>query len=231
LDATITLAERHRGMGFNLACPDPVCCPVDMTSQLVSLGTTLIAAVGAFLVYLEYTRQKHWRTSDLASSLMRELESNDELAFACLSLDWGVGSLIVPERYRPLMRMCADDDAVVQHSPRVMAVALEPMLNAETLEHPPGLICRHCFVKLFNHLDNIGRLLASKQIGRADLDGLDYWLRQLSNYQYAELAERDGAQVFQPALAAFNYPRIPALGRELGVNDWRVFDELAHEGG
>jgi hypothetical protein len=200
---------------------------ISQLGPLVAAVSAFIAAVGAFFVYRQYTRAQEWRRGDLATSLMKELESNDELAFACISLDWGTGPLVVPTRYRPLVeQMSSGSGAVLQHSPEILALALEPYLNEETEKSAQGLIYRHCFVKLFSHLDNIARLLVSKQIRRADLDGLEYWLKQLSNYQYAPA---NGEEVFQRALAVFEYPRIPALGRLLQVDNWNVYENCVAE--
>lgn len=200
---------------------------ISKLGPLVGAASAFIAALGAMFAYRQYARAHEWRRGDLAAALMRELDSTEELEFACLCLDWGVGPLMVPQRYRPLLReMGSNDGATVQHSPDVLAKALEPRLNRETLESAQGLIYRHCFVKLFVHLDDIARLLASQQISATDLDGLDYWLKALSRYPYAA---GDGRQVFQPALAAFGYPRIPELGRKLGVTDWAIHDALLAE--
>lgn len=191
---------------------------------LVAAVSALIAGFGAIYVYRQYTRAQEWRKGDLAAALMQRLESDQELAFACQALDWGTGAILVPERYRPLMKKFKmSDEAVMDHDPKILASALESHLNEATRDSAPGLIYRHCFIKLFNHLENVSRLVSSKQVDVAGLDGLEYWLRMLANYSYAP-SGRNPKSIFQPALAVFGYDAIPRLGRAMGVTDWSMFD-------
>jgi hypothetical protein len=192
---------------------------------LVASVSTFIAAFGALYVYRQYRRAQDWRKGDLAAELMERLESDEELAFACQALDWGTGPIMVPERYRPLMkRFNMPHEAVLDHNPDILSSALEPALNTETLQSAQGLIYRHCFIKLFNHLDNISRLVASEQVAIDDLDGLKYWVNLIASYDYAP-ANRNHEEIFQSALALFGYDRIPQLGRKLGVMNWSVYDK------
>lgn len=192
---------------------------------LVAAVSAIIAAFGALYVYRQYRRAQEWRKGDLAAALMDRLESDEELAFACQALDWGTGPIMVPERYRPLMkRFNMPEEAVLDHTPHILAAALEPILNAETLQSAQGLIYRHCFIKLFNHIENISRLVASNQVTIDDLDGLHYWLRLIASYDYAPLG-CSHQEIFQPAVAVFGYHRIPELGRKLGVMDWSVYEQ------
>lgn len=194
---------------------------------LVAAVSAIIAAFGALYVYRQYRRAQEWRKGDLAAALMERLESDQELAFACQALDWGTGPIMVPERYRPLMkRFKMPEEDVLDHSRDILASALEPTLNAKTLQSAQGLIYRHCFIKLFNHIENISRLVVSNQVTIDDLDGLDYWLSRIASYEYAP-KDRSREEIFQPALAVFGYHRIPELGRKLGVKDWSVYEERA----
>src|SRR4051812_30762731 len=74
------------------------------------------------------------------------------------------------------------EDAVLEHDVAVMMAALVPHLSPDTLASAKGLIYRQCFIKLFNHLENIGRLLASHQVAASGLDGLEYWLARIASY-------------------------------------------------
>jgi hypothetical protein len=191
---------------------------------LVAAISAVIAAFGAFYVYRQFRRAQEWRKGDLAAALMERLESDQELAFACQALDWGIGPIIVPERYRPLMkRFNVPDEAVLDHAPHILASALEPSLNIATVTSAQGLIYRHCFIKLFNHIENISRLVASDQVDIGSLKGLAYWLAMIANYDYAPV-NRSRDEIFQPALAAFGYDDIPPLGRKLGVLDWAAYE-------
>ena len=197
---------------------------ISKLGPVVAAVSAVVAAFVALYVYRQYRRAQDWRKGDLAAALMQKLESDEELAFACQALDWGTGPIMVPERYRPMMkRFDMPHEAVLDHSPYVMAQALEPILNPETLQSAQGLIYRHCFIKLFNHLENISRLAASRQVAIDGLDGLDYWLSRIAKYESAP-GNRSHEGIFQPALAVFGYHKIPELGRKLGVTDWSVHD-------
>ena len=124
---------------------------ISKMGPLVAAVSALIAAFGATYIYRQYRREQEWRKGDLAAALMERLESDPELAFACQALDWGLGPILVPERYRPLMKKFGMvHEEVLDHDTIVMATALEPRLNQATLESAQGLIYRHCFIKLFN---------------------------------------------------------------------------------
>src|SRR3954451_23189610 len=73
------------------------------------LATPIVALFAAIYTGLQYERIKRWRVKDLAAQLVGQLTTDDELAFACQVLDWGIGPMIVPARYRPLLsRVPAD---------------------------------------------------------------------------------------------------------------------------
>lgn len=186
---------------------------------LNKLATPTIAAVSAFYVYLQYRRAQRWKATDLAASLLAKLETDPCLSLAMQALDWGVGPLLIPERYQPLFPRDASGEypGVMQHDTDVLARALEPQLNDATLNDPRGLVYRHCFIKLFNHLDNIYNLLNDGQLQQEDLADLKYWLELLHDYQYAPTPD-EGTQVFQPALNGWSYSNVTRLATMLGVD-------------
>jgi len=185
---------------------------------LNKLATPLIAAVSAFYVYLQYRRAKRWKATDLAASLLAKLDADSALSLALHALDWGVGPLLIPERYQPLFPRDASGhhQGVMEHDPNVMVLALVPSLNQPTLDDPRGLVYRHCFIKLFNHLDNTFNLLKEGQLQKEDLSDLTYWLEKLRNYPYAAKTTK-GTDVFQPAIKTWGYENIFLLAKELGV--------------
>ena len=69
-------------------------------STLISVG---VAAFAAFVAWSQYQRGQEWRAGDLAASYLKDLSDKEDLAFACYVLDWGVGPVIVPTRYRCLL--------------------------------------------------------------------------------------------------------------------------------
>ncbi|HEX6749384.1 MAG TPA: hypothetical protein VF092_18965 [Longimicrobium sp.] len=185
------------------------------------LGTVGIAAVSAGYAWMQYRRAKRWKATDLAATLLEKLDTDRSLALATQALDWGVGPLIIPEEYRPLFRKDAQGDApaVMDHDPKVLAIAMEPNLNPETLKDPRGLVYRYCFIKLFSYLDHVYKLLRDGQLHDADIEDLKYWVEQIRCYRYApNKAARES--VFQPALPAWNFDHVVRLGERLDVKPW-----------
>ena len=187
---------------------------VEIANKLV---TPAIAALSAFYVYLQYRRAQRWKAGDLAMSLLGELQRDPALALACQSMDWGVGPLLIPEPYRAFFAKDGSGELpkVMQHDPAVLARALKPALDPATLADPRGLVYRHCFIRLFEHLDDISRLLDTRQLAAEDLQALKYWVRVLHDYPYAPAGSAPD-QTFMPALAGWGFIRVTQLHRKLG---------------
>jgi len=74
-------------------------------------GALQAAAIGAGLIFAgrqvrisaeENKDAERWRRTKFAASLMERLSKDEELALCARALDWGVGPLIVPTKYRVL---------------------------------------------------------------------------------------------------------------------------------
>jgi hypothetical protein len=185
------------------------------------LATPAIAAVSAFYVFLQYNRSQRWKATDLAATLLERLNTDQALVLACQALDWGVGPLIIPDKYRPLFRsdVSAEAPGVMEHDPGVLCLAVQPPLNERTLLDPRGLVYRYCFITLFNYLDNMYKLLKDGQVFDSDVEEIKYWLEMLRDYKYAPNTI-EGTQVFQPAIRAWGYGNVIRLGHRLYVESW-----------
>lgn len=203
-------------------------CMTDL-DLLVKVAAATIALVCAVYTARQYKRTQRWRAGDLAASLIAQLESDEELAFACRALDWGVGPLIVPQRYRPLLQKAAADGTsppaqegtVMQHKPELMSRAVRVDLSFNANKNPDGLVYRYCFDKFFNHLANIHRHLVMEQVVLGDLEGLRYWLARIAKYEYPVPGLKP-QEVFQPFLEyePFVYRGVILLGELLDVPGW-----------
>lgn len=205
---------------------------MDWFTYLVSLATPAIAAASAIYVYFEYTQRKRWRQFDLAREAIDRLSSDEEFRLACQALDWGIGPLPIPKKYSYLFGGAQDSTGKhaplvsFEHSPEVLDVAMRPALQPSTLADPRGLVYRGSLDSLFSHLDSVGRAVRLRQIRPEYLGALSYWLRAISDYQYADI---DGKETFQPFVAAYGYNNLVTLGRSLGVKDWQVYDRVCNE--
>ncbi|WP_285578149.1 hypothetical protein [Geothrix limicola] len=185
------------------------------------LATPAIGAVSAFYVFLQYRRTQKWKSKDLAATLVEKLSIDQSLSLACQALDWGVGPLIIPEEYRELFRSegLSYLPGVMQHDPMVLCVAVKPRLDPSTLKDPRGLVYRNCFIKLFDHLETISKLLDNGQIELSDLQGLDYWLNSIRDYIYSP----DGInskRVFGPTIISWGYSGVFELAKKRGIVNW-----------
>lgn len=196
----------------------------------LSTFTLVVAVIGGIYTAFQYQRNKRNRAIDLAIALTGQLETVQELAFACQALDWGGGPLIVPDRYRCLLERSGEDGQpptprqrgeVVDHDVGLMAAGLEVSFYLGAGDQPVLLIYRYCFDKLFNHLSNVERLVASGQLAIEDLGALRYWLKRIACYEYPP-PNMAGTAVFQPFLKDpnYDYSAVIALGRRLGIHEW-----------
>jgi hypothetical protein len=211
-------------------------------STASKLAVPVIAFAGAIYTALQFRRAKRWRAGDLAAKLSSDLTTDDELALACQAIDWAVGPLVVPLRYRAIMMGIPKDvkhptplelGEIAEHDTRIMALALEVRLSTIYLEYPLYLVYRYCFDKLFSHLSNINRLVESGQIVVKDLAAFSYWLRRLAEYEYPPDGVT-GLQMFQRFLSysGFGYSGVIELGKKLKVTGWsagRVEDVTGYE--
>jgi hypothetical protein len=190
---------------------------VEIVSKLATPG---IGAISGFYVFLQYKRAQRWKATDLAATLLERLSTDQALALACQALDWGVGPLIIPDQYRPLFRagVSGEDPCVMEHDPNVLCLAVQWQLNEPTLRDPRGLVYRYRFIKLFDYLNNMFKLLADGQLREGDIDEVKYWLEMLRHYKYAPATE--GTRVFQPAMCKWGYRNIILLGQRLKVGPW-----------
>jgi len=190
-----------------------------------NLGTglgALVATVTAGYLAIQHRRTKRWKANDLAAAWLQKLDSDQCLAMACQSLDWGVGPLIIPEQYKALFRdldgtaVQQPHPEIMEHDPQVMYEALQPRLTSKTLSSAEGLLYRFCFDKLFAYFDQVYCLLEDGQLAERDLSSLSYWLARLRCYQYPP-AGVDGREVFVPAVQRWGYANVEKLWLRLKV--------------
>jgi hypothetical protein len=195
---------------------------VETISKLGSLG---IAIVGAIYAWWQYRQNKRGKEVDLAQSILNRLNSDDEIFLACQALDWGVGPLIVPARYRALFQTDPANPSTavhkMDHDPALLCLAVEQKLNPAVLADVRGLVYRYCFIKFLSYLDNAYQLIEARQLRPNDVQDLKYWIDKLRDYPYAPGIP--GVAVFQPTLHGWGYDNVIALGGLLGVNRWESY--------
>lgn len=195
----------------------------DWIDPLAKITSVFIAGVSVAYAYMQYRRAKLWKARDLAAELVIQFEKDEELSLACRALDWGVGPLLVPARYRPLFKFvpivagtAEASGEVMAHDPAVLYFALRPSLQSQTLRDPRGLVYRACFDKFFSHLVNMNRLLKDEQIELKDIHEAKYWLEKITSYDYLP-ANGSADNMFRPFILAFGYGGALDLCKAAGI--------------
>ena len=185
----------------------------DLSLDLGSLLAGLIAAVAAIFGLLQWRKAEAWKRAEFAGGLLRQMETDSELSFCCRALDWGVGPLLIPEKYRPLF---PKDTVRIDHSWEIMARALRPNLDFDWSD-PQHLVYRYSFDTFLSYLDRLQWFVALKLVERSDLDPIDDYLKHLESATYyggtsKELPGVTKEMVFGEFIGAF-YPRVRKLLR------------------
>jgi hypothetical protein len=174
-----------------------------MTFQEAAEAATAVGSVGAAIVVVaEYLRQQRLKKSDRASELEAALQTDPLLSLAATILDWGAGTLPLPED----LRAYTSENGLTQDLP-LLFKALRPKLLAEVEASRTGTLYRITFVALFNYLQRAAQLWQRNYIVTADIALTRDLAKQLINWEYAQLGGQPAAAWFLPAMKAW-YPNV-----------------------
>jgi hypothetical protein len=179
--------------------------------QALAISGGLVFAGKQVRVSTEQTRDAdRWRRTEFAMSLMERLSLDEELAFCARALDWGVGPLLVPSKYRimfsetrgkmavtleaahepdPARRPAESDwgapesDSQFDHHWGMLARAVLPGLHKHWSD-PRMLVFRYCFDAFGEYLETIQRHLDLGNVEPAHLFGIRYYLDLLHEPGY-----------------------------------------------
>jgi len=167
----------------------------DSVSAWADVAQTLIALVGALVVWYEYREHKKSRRADLAAALTAHLDADDLIAFAVNSLDWGAGLVVVPQAWRDLL-----DDRKPLYEAAIVEDALSATLSNSTATDPLRMLYRQAFVRLFNHLQTVAIHVNRDPVLLSELEPVADLAHRLSRPLY--VPTRD---LYRNAIAAW-YP-------------------------
>lgn len=168
-----------------------------MSTLLEPIGTMLAGAgaiVAIGITVWQYFALKRQRRFELARRLLGELESNDLLRFAVTCIDWGAGLIPVPKAWRPIL-----GQPIIEHDVQLLWEALRTDLSVRVESDTKGMLYRHAFVALFNHLERLWFYLAQGAIEEKDLASLAWLARQVWCWPYAKPYKLDPRQFFMEA--------------------------------
>jgi hypothetical protein len=148
---------------------------------------TAFAAIAAGLVALaQYLKSERWKRAEFAIAQMRTLSTDDTFSFCCRAIDWGVGPLPIPQKYRFLF---PHGTMTVPHDWRLMAEALRPALTL-TFEDPAlgpqYLLYRYAFDDFFSYIDTLALYRHGNVVRSEDFAPIEPYLKQIRYPQYAE---------------------------------------------
>ncbi|MCK1310754.1 MULTISPECIES: hypothetical protein [unclassified Bradyrhizobium] len=161
----------------------------------------------------EQRTSERWKRTEFARALIDRLSTDEELAFCTRALDWGVGPLIIPARYRPLFPV---GTATFEHNVVLMAAALKADLDV-VWRQPEALTYRYCFDSFFAYLDAIRYHVAVGNVDLSQLVGLQYYLDLVRVPRYSAKEEDNTFGPFLdryfPGLKKFIWTTLPAEGK------------------
>jgi hypothetical protein len=191
---------------------------VGMAELDLRLGT-LVGGLGAAggLIYAgrqiqlsrqQQQRDEEWRRTEFARGLIERLSSDDELALCTRALDWGVGPLIIPDKYRIMFE---PPRSTFEHNPTSMSEALRADLDANW-RSPEALTYRYCFDTLFSYIEAIQHHVAVGNVQIRQLVGLEYYPQLIREPPHLDwCSSRPGAvHPFQPFLDRY-YPSLSSF--------------------
>jgi hypothetical protein len=153
---------------------------VQYSLDVANVVVILVTLVGLWFAFNEYQDQRRRAKLELAQELVRRFDEDDMIDFAVTTLDWAEGLLPVPVPWRDVVK-----EVAIKPDIALLEEALQPDLTDNIAKNPIGLLFRHSFVRLFNHLENIQDLRSRKSIEDADLAPIAYILAQLAKWKYA----------------------------------------------
>lgn len=136
--------------------------------------TALTAVIGGMIAFFNYRRSVAWKKAELASSYVKELNSNQELVFACRALDWYAGLLVLPESFQPLWN--GKPEKAIPHDPAVLHVAMILNLSTSAMEvERRHQIYRTALDSLLMWLSSVDQALGRRLFRAKDIRIAAYW--------------------------------------------------------
>jgi hypothetical protein len=183
---------------------------MDISIEIGALSTALVGALAAGFGLFQYRKAEAWKRAEFTGRLFEQLSSDDELAFACKSLDWGAGTLIIPAKYRVLF---IDGKLTIGHDWNVLADALKRDITINIAKNPNQLLYRYSLDALCDYLDRVRIFVVLGLVELSDLGPLGYYAALMLNPRYYNGPIPRG-EVLGNFIMAY-YPSLPAFLSDL----------------
>ncbi len=152
--------------------------PSDAATAIAYVGA-FVGLVGGGVALFNSWKAVRWKRAELASSYLRDFDSNPELVFAGRCLDWQGGKLVLPENLRAYM---PDNAQIIQHDRAVFANALRPDLRIDEIDEDPRTqIYRTSIDSFLSWLSLVASALDRKLFTAADMEEIGYWVAKIES--------------------------------------------------
>lgn len=180
----------------------------------VEVATLLILVGGFAKAIAEYRRASNWKMAEFASTHVSALHKDDELEFACFTLEYARARLLVPQRYQSIL----GDLKSIEHSSATVERAMERILSYDEVDKNPAILMyRNCLDRLVAHLASTSDMLDQRLIQIEHVTSLKYYVDRLISFKHA--TSKDPLQVFRPYMEEFGYwKRVFALKTKIDAS-------------
>jgi hypothetical protein len=145
---------------------------------IAALGTLALGIIAGIATFLNYRNSVRWKHAELASKHLMELNSDAVLLFACRSLDWDIGILVIPESLQPIV---ANDRVpppiVIAHDKKRIAEAMVPDPHVHDAVQTTELqLYRTAIDSLLSWLSVVRQGLGRKLFTEGDIEPVAWWV-------------------------------------------------------
>lgn len=157
-----------------------------MSSEITVFIAWVGAAVGVLggaIALFNAHKAVQWKKAELANSYLKEINSNQELIFACRSLDWFSGRLVVPDQLCPLV---PDGAKTIQHDYDLPARSMQPRLSQEMRSDFRIQIYRTAIDSLLSWLNLIDHAIERNLFKPEDIKEVGYWVKHIESRGFVE---------------------------------------------
>lgn len=154
------------------------------TADLIVYIGAAVGLCGLLVSLFNSWKAVQWKRAELASTYLKELNSNEELVFACRSLEWTGGRLVVPERLVPLM---PNQEPAMEHSATALRQAMELDITVGAMAADRRLqIYRTAMDSLLSWMAVLDQALERKLFSPADIQDAAYWVYRVADADFLD---------------------------------------------
>lgn len=156
---------------------------LDVLKTLAAFGTLGLGIVAGRYTLLSYRNSVLWKHAELASQYLKELNADEVLLFACRSLDWDIGILVVPQSLQPIIESGQPSSKVIHHRKQQLAQAMvvDPHSDAtpvpdDAAGSPELQVYRTAMDSLLSWLSLVRRALGRGLFTLEDIEPAAWWV-------------------------------------------------------